>query len=97
MLHLSVWRTLALQSLPLHSPRCIDKAGGLDAYILNTPDHKMGSDVGTALREQMRAARLVPPPLPESAGGPSAAGAGAAPAALARGQAGWQPAAADPG
>lgn len=42
--------------------RCIDKAGGLDAYILNTPDEKMGSDVGASLREEMLAAGLVPPP-----------------------------------
>jgi large subunit ribosomal protein L28 len=33
--------------------RNIDKAGGLDAYILNTPQKKLQSDVATELREQM--------------------------------------------
>ena len=42
--------------------RCIDKAGGLDAYILNTPDKKLGSDVGAELRREMLAAKMVPPP-----------------------------------
>jgi large subunit ribosomal protein L28 len=42
--------------------RCIDKAGGLDAYILNTPDEKLGSDVGAELRKEMLAAKMVPPP-----------------------------------
>lgn len=45
-----------------HALRCIDKAGGLDAYILNTPDKKLGSDVGAELRKEMLAAKMVPPP-----------------------------------
>lgn len=46
----------------LPTRRCIDKAGGLDAYILNTPDKKLGSDVGAELRREMLAAKMVPPP-----------------------------------
>jgi hypothetical protein len=46
----------------MHKRRCIDKAGGLDAYILNTPDKKLGSDVGAELRKEMLAAKMVPPP-----------------------------------
>eukprot|EP00244_Chara_vulgaris_P003820 TRINITY_DN1720_c0_g1_i2.p1 TRINITY_DN1720_c0_g1~~TRINITY_DN1720_c0_g1_i2.p1 ORF type:complete len:120 (+),score=14.23 TRINITY_DN1720_c0_g1_i2:215-574(+) len=26
--------------------RCIDKAGGIDEYLLNTPENKLNSDVG---------------------------------------------------
>lgn len=33
--------------------RCIDKAGGLDNYIMNTPERKLASDVGMALRKQI--------------------------------------------
>lgn len=47
--------------MPLHFPlhlgsrlcRNIDKAGGLDAYILNTPDTKLQSDVAVELRQRM--------------------------------------------
>lgn len=56
--------------------RCIDKAGGLDAYILNTPDEKLGSDVGADLRREMLAAKMVPPPrrTPAAARQPAQAG-----------------------
>ncbi|KAL4857787.1 54S ribosomal protein L24 [Chlorella vulgaris] len=33
--------------------RTIDKVGGLDAYILNTPDKKLQSDVAIELRTKM--------------------------------------------
>lgn len=44
--------------------RDIDKAGGIDAYILNTPDKKLQSDVAMELRAQMLSAmaRQVAPP-----------------------------------
>ncbi|KAG0480258.1 hypothetical protein HPP92_011116 [Vanilla planifolia] len=29
-----------------HALRCIDKAGGIDEYLLNTPYHKMGTELG---------------------------------------------------
>ena len=36
--------------------RCIDKAGGFDAqYIFHTPDYKMDSRVGVALKQRMHA------------------------------------------
>ena len=35
--------------------RCIDKAGGLDAYIYHTPDHKLNSRLGVALKQRMKA------------------------------------------
>lgn len=35
--------------------RCIDKAGGLDAYIYHTPDHKLNSRLGIALKQRMQA------------------------------------------
>ena len=36
-------------------PHCrdIDKAGGIDAYILNTPDKKLQSDVAVELRQKL--------------------------------------------
>ncbi len=33
--------------------RNIDKAGGIDAYILNTPDSKLQSDMAVELRQRM--------------------------------------------
>ena len=33
--------------------RCIDKAGGLDAYIYHTPNHKLNSKLGVALKQRM--------------------------------------------
>lgn len=33
--------------------RCIDKAGGLDAYIYHTPDLKLNSKLGIALKQRM--------------------------------------------
>lgn len=35
--------------------RCIDKAGGLDSYILQTTDKKLASDFGSALRSKLQA------------------------------------------
>ncbi len=54
--------------------RCIDKAGGLDEYILNTPVKKLGSDVGRKLRDEMlevqraHAAKLLGRPAGKQAG-----------------------------
>ncbi|PRW45122.1 54S ribosomal mitochondrial [Chlorella sorokiniana] len=44
--------------------RDIDKAGGIDAYILNTPDKKLQSDVAMDLRARMLSAmaRQTAPP-----------------------------------
>jgi hypothetical protein len=36
--------------------RTIDKYGGLDAYLLGTTDEKLASDVGSELKQQIRAA-----------------------------------------
>jgi large subunit ribosomal protein L28 len=89
-----------------HALRCIDKAGGLDAYILNTPDKKMGSDVGAALRAEMLASGMVPPPpgppgwrgAPAANGAPAAApGGGAADAQQGPEQSAGHPGAAMPG
>ena len=35
--------------------RCIDKAGGFDSYIYHTPDHKLDSRLGVALKKRMHA------------------------------------------
>lgn len=35
--------------------RCIDKAGGLDYYVLNTKEKDLNSDVALRLREQILA------------------------------------------
>ena len=35
--------------------RCIDKAGGFDSYIYHTPDHKLNSRLGVALKQRMHA------------------------------------------
>ena len=40
----------------LYKRRNIDKAGGLDNYILQTPSHKLDSDVGDQLKQKMQAA-----------------------------------------
>lgn len=66
----------------------------MDAYILNTPDEKMGSDVGAALRKEMLAAKLVPPPAPRLTPRKSARSA-TAPGG--QQQTSQQPAAAEPG
>ena len=36
--------------------RTIDRMGGLDAYLLGTPERKLDSDVGTQLRQHIEAA-----------------------------------------
>ena len=48
--------------------RCIDKAGGFDSYIYHTPDKKLGSKLGSALKQRMFAIvkkypEIQPPPL----------------------------------
>ena len=48
--------------------RCIDKAGGFDSYIYHTPDKKLGSKLGSALKQRMFAIvkkypDIQPPPL----------------------------------
>lgn len=37
-----------------HALRCIAKAGGLDSYILTTPDNKLQSDLAVQLRQEMQ-------------------------------------------
>jgi len=37
--------------------RCIDKAGGLDRYLLKTSDEQLASDVGSKLKSQIIAKR----------------------------------------
>lgn len=59
-----------------HAIRCINKVGGLDAYILNTPDSKMQSDIGAQLREQMKRA-LEQQRRQQAAAAPTAAAAAA--------------------
>lgn len=34
--------------------RCIDKAGGFDAYIYHTPEKKLQSKLGMALKQRMQ-------------------------------------------
>jgi len=51
--------TLATSGM-LSSPavcRCIDKAGGLDRYLLKTPDQELASDTGEKLRSEIIAKR----------------------------------------
>ena len=48
--------------------RWIDKAGGFDSYIYHTPDRKLASDLGIALKKRMHAIvqnhpdNVAPPP-----------------------------------
>ena len=60
-----------------HALRCIDKAGGLDNYVLNTRAEKMASLKGMELKDEMMRALLEvdtaavndeqpPPPPPKS-------------------------------
>ncbi|DBB12398.1 TPA: hypothetical protein ACH3X3_005209 [Trebouxia sp. C0006] len=37
--------------------KCIDKAGGLDRYLLKTPDQELASDTGEKLRSEIIAKR----------------------------------------
>lgn len=39
--------------------RWIDKSGGLDRYLLNTPDRQLNSDVGAKLRDRIAASMKV--------------------------------------
>lgn len=56
-MHVQSWRRDAHAYLGqlriLHCCRNIDKAGGLDRYILTTPPKKLDSDFGEELREQL--------------------------------------------
>lgn len=36
-----------------HALRCIDKAGGLDNYLVNTSDEKLDSDVALVWRQRI--------------------------------------------
>lgn len=33
--------------------RCIDKAGGFDSYVYHTPDKKLASELGVAMKHRM--------------------------------------------
>ena len=52
-------------NLTTHALRCIDRAGGIDAYLLKTPDAKLGSIAGANARRMIEAARAA------EGGGPS--------------------------
>lgn len=65
--------------------RNIDKAGGLDNYILQTPPHKLDSDVGEELRLKMlgeRERRQRQRQLPRAAAAAAAVAEGANQAAV---------------
>eukprot|EP00298_Acanthocystis_sp_HF-20_P011648 c1949_g1_i1.p1 GENE.c1949_g1_i1~~c1949_g1_i1.p1 ORF type:complete len:140 (+),score=46.10 c1949_g1_i1:59-478(+) len=36
-----------------HALRCIDKAGGLDGYLLTTPDHVVGNPKAAIIKKEM--------------------------------------------
>lgn len=44
-------------NITTHALRCIDRAGGIDAYLLATPDAKLGSIAGANARRMIEAAR----------------------------------------
>jgi large subunit ribosomal protein L28 len=44
-------------NLTTHALRCIDRAGGIDAYLLKTPDAKLGSIAGANARRMIESAR----------------------------------------
>lgn len=44
--------TLHLTAL-MHACRCIDKAGGLDQYLLKTSHEELASDTGSNLKEKI--------------------------------------------
>lgn len=39
----------------MHALRCIDKAGGLDEYLLTTPEHKLDNDLARQWRTKIAA------------------------------------------
>jgi len=39
----------------MHALRCIDKAGGLDEYLLTTPEHKLDNDLARDWRRKIAA------------------------------------------
>ncbi len=56
-----------------HALRSVDKAGGLDAYILSTPPRKLKSISGMRLRERLMEAKGAGKSLPGPGGAPGAA------------------------
>ena len=42
-------------SLTMHALRCIDKAGGLDEYLLTTPERKLDNDLAREWRTKIAA------------------------------------------
>jgi hypothetical protein len=42
-------------SLTMHALRCIDKAGGLDEYLLTTPERKLDNDLAREWRARIAA------------------------------------------
>ena len=55
-----------------HALRSVDKAGGLDAYILSTPPRKLKSISGMRLRERLMEAKGAGKSLPGGATGAAA-------------------------
>lgn len=47
----------SLQVTQLGVCRCIDKAGGLDRYLLKSSDQELGSDIGLRLKAEIVAKR----------------------------------------
>jgi large subunit ribosomal protein L28 len=45
-----------------HALRCIDKAGGLDAYLLNTRKEKLDSQVGVKLKRYLQVVKSAQEP-----------------------------------
>jgi len=56
-----------------HALRSVDKAGGLDAYILSTPPRKLKSISGMRLRERLMEAKGAGKSLPGGAAEKSSA------------------------
>jgi len=42
-------------SITMHALRCIDKAGGLDEYLLTTPEHKLDTELAREWRKKIAA------------------------------------------
>nr|PNR60883.1 hypothetical protein PHYPA_003676 [Physcomitrium patens] len=42
-------------NITMHALRCIDKAGGLDEYLLTTPEHKLDNDLAREWRTRIAA------------------------------------------
>ena len=48
-------------NMTTHALRCIDKAGGIDDYLLKTPDAKLNSISGVNAKRLIESARAAPP------------------------------------